>query len=57
MPQPENAPEAFLGFSVSNLPEPHRSRTRSILRDHPEVRQYIGKNPGTFWIMVGAVAL
>jgi sphingolipid delta-4 desaturase len=57
MPQPEKAPESGLGFSVSNLPEPHRSRTRSILRDHPEVRQYIGKTPGTFWIMVGAVTL
>jgi sphingolipid delta-4 desaturase len=57
MPLPEKAPESGLGFSVSNLPEPHRSRTRSILRDHPEVRRYIGKTPGTFWIMVGAVAL
>ena len=57
MSPPPMAPEPALGFSVSNLPEPHRSRTRSILREHPEVRQYIGKTPATFLIMLAAVAL
>jgi sphingolipid delta-4 desaturase len=54
---PAQAPGAELGFSVSALPEPHRSRTKQILRRHPEVREYIGKNPRTFWILAGAVVL
>src|SRR4029077_7319705 len=57
MSQPPMASEPALGFSVSNLPDPHRSRTRNILREHPEVRQYIGKTPATFLIMLAAVAL
>ena len=54
---PVQAPEAELGFSVSALPEPHRSRTKQILRKHPEVRACIGKNPRTFWILAGTVVL
>jgi sphingolipid delta-4 desaturase len=56
MRSPAAAPEQELGFSVSDLPEPHRSRTRQILRNHPEVRRYIGKTPATFWVAVGLVA-
>lgn len=44
-------------FSRSSTPEPHRARTQQILREHPEVRRYIGKTPGTFWIIAGTVAL
>jgi sphingolipid delta-4 desaturase len=50
----ETAPREFL---FSPEPEPHKARTRSILREHPEVRQLIGKNPWTaFWtfLLVGA---
>ncbi len=56
MRAPAAAPEHELGFSVSDLPEPHRSRTRQILRAHPEVRRYIGRNPATFAAIVGLVA-
>jgi len=37
--------------------EPHRIRTRQILKEHPEIRQLIGKNSNTIWIIVGIVAL
>jgi sphingolipid delta-4 desaturase len=57
MQSPGAAPEPGLGFSVSDLPEPHRSRTRQILRDHPEVRRLIGKRPATFWIIAALVPL
>ncbi|MHA8105843.1 fatty acid desaturase [Aquirufa sp. 5-AUSEE-100C1] len=33
--------------------EPHRQRTREIIKKHPEVKKLIGKNPMTFlWILV-----
>ncbi|MEY4988221.1 MAG: putative sphingolipid delta(4)-desaturase/C4-monooxygenase [Bacteroidota bacterium] len=33
--------------------EPHRQRTREIIKKHPEVKKLIGKNPMTFlWIIV-----
>ena len=32
--------------------EPHRSRTREIIKKHPEVKKLIGKNPNTmYWIL------
>lgn len=34
-------------FSTSASAEPHRSRTRVLLRSHPEVRSLIGRNPLT----------
>jgi sphingolipid delta-4 desaturase len=45
-----------LDFIYSREPEPHRRRTRAILKDHPEVRELIGKNPRTFWYAIGLVA-
>jgi sphingolipid 4-desaturase/C4-monooxygenase len=36
-------------------PEPHSARAREILRRHPEVRQLIRPNPGSFWWIVGLV--
>ena len=44
-------------FTHSDRPEPHRARTKQILRQHPEVRELIGKNPMTFWYTVGLVTL
>jgi sphingolipid delta-4 desaturase len=44
-------------FEFSNGPEPHRGRTKQLLKRHPELRQYIGKNPYTFLIILVAIAL
>jgi sphingolipid 4-desaturase/C4-monooxygenase len=45
-------------FTYVEGPEPHRIRTREILKSHPEVKQFIGKkNPNTFWILLGCVSL
>ena len=43
-------------FAFSSAPEPHRNRTREILRRHPEVRKLIGTNPSTLWWAVALVA-
>ncbi len=44
-------------FSYSTIAEPHRERTKTILRRHPEIRELIGKNPVTFWYTLGIVAV
>lgn len=44
-------------FRHADTPEPHHLRTRDILRDHPRVRDLIGRNPWSFGIVVGGVAL
>lgn len=45
-------------FVHSNATEPHRTRTRQILKSHPEIKKLIGqKNPTTFWVSVGCVVL
>lgn len=44
-------------FAFSNGPEPHRDRTKELLRSHPEIRQYIGKNPYTFAIILACLSL
>ncbi len=36
-----------LDFIYSNEKEPHRARTKSILKEHPEIRELIGRNPYT----------
>ena len=43
-------------FHYSSVPEPHRSRTRTILSQHPEVRNLIGKNPYTSLAIFGMVS-
>jgi sphingolipid delta-4 desaturase len=43
-------------FVYSTQVEPHRIRTRRILKEHPEIRELIGKNPNTIWIIVGIVS-
>ncbi|MBE0592859.1 MAG: fatty acid desaturase [Gemmatimonadales bacterium] len=48
--------EPKLAFKYSAQPEPHRARTKAILKRHPEVRDLIGKNPMTFWYALGIVA-
>jgi sphingolipid delta-4 desaturase len=36
--------------------EPHRLRTKQILKDHPQVRKLIGKNPKTIFAIIGLVS-
>jgi sphingolipid 4-desaturase/C4-monooxygenase len=44
-------------FIYSNSSEPHRIRTKQILKQHPDVRKLIGKNPTTFLFIVLLVGL
>lgn len=46
-----------LDFTYSDLPEPHKARTKSILKEHPEVRNLIGRNPVSFLLIVLVVCL
>ncbi len=43
-------------FVYSNVAEPHRGRTKEILKQFPDMRKLIGKNPYTFWAILGLVA-
>ncbi len=42
-------------FSFSSEPEPHKERTKQILKAHPEVRNLIGKNPFTIFAILFCV--
>jgi sphingolipid delta-4 desaturase len=44
-------------FFYSHSQEPHKIRTKEILKKHPQIRDYVGKNPYTFLFIVGIVAL
>jgi sphingolipid delta-4 desaturase len=44
-------------FKHSSAPEPHRSRTKEILRAHPDIRKLIGPSQATFWWTLVVVAL
>ncbi|HLX91512.1 MAG TPA: fatty acid desaturase [Puia sp.] len=44
-------------FIYSAECEPHRIRTKQILKQHPEIRTLIGKNPKTIFAIVGIVVL
>jgi sphingolipid delta-4 desaturase len=44
-------------FIFSDASEPHRLRTKNILKEHPGIRKLIGKNPHTFFAIIGLVAL
>lgn len=47
-----------IDFVHAQGPEPHRIRTREILKSHPELKKLIGqKNPNTFWVMIFCVGL
>jgi len=43
-------------FQRSCACEPHHVRTQAILRDHPEVRELIGRNPWSFAIILAIVS-
>ncbi|MCS6979357.1 MAG: fatty acid desaturase [Flavobacteriales bacterium] len=43
-------------FLVTETPEPHKERTRTILSQHPEIRQLFGKNAATCIILLACVA-
>ena len=44
-------------FEFSTVREPHRGRAQAILAERPEVRDLVGKNPYSFAVIVGVVAL
>ena len=44
-------------FVFSNAPEPHRLRTKEILKNHPDIRKLIGKNPNTIFVITSLVTL
>ncbi len=44
------------GFLRVATAEPHRARTKDILRTHPDVRHLIGTDIRTFWITLAIVA-
>jgi sphingolipid delta-4 desaturase len=44
-------------FTFSPVQEPHRERTKQILKAHPEVRHLIGKNPYSIFIILFIVVL
>src|SRR5579871_2861302 len=44
-------------FVYSQESEPHRIRTKQILKQHPDVRKLIGKNWTTIFAIIGIVAL
>jgi sphingolipid delta-4 desaturase len=50
-------PDEAGDFRHSDLPEPHRSRTKAILRDHPEVRGLFGNNPWSAAVIACVVTL
>ena len=43
-------------FTYSPYSEPHKIRTKQILKEHPGVRNLIGKNPYTIFAILGLVA-
>ncbi len=44
-------------FVFSEASEPHRIRTKEILKQHPDIRKLIGKNPNTIFAIIGLVTL
>ena len=44
-------------FTYTNELEPHRGRTKAILKAHPEVRNLIGRNPYSTFIILFVVSL
>ncbi len=44
-------------FNWSEDSEPHRKRTREIIRKHPEIRDLIGRNPYTFFVILLCVGV
>ncbi|SJZ87468.1 fatty acid desaturase [Sediminibacterium ginsengisoli] len=44
-------------FVYSETSEPHRIRTKAILREHPHIRKLIGKNPTTIFAIAALVLI
>ncbi len=44
-------------FMRTDAPEPHRERTKALLKKHPEVRELISRNPYSFLLITFVVAL
>ena len=44
-------------FMYSDSPEPHKQRTKEIIKQHPEIRELIGRNPVSFIIILFVVAI
>ena len=44
-------------FVWSDEAEPHKGRTRDIIRKHPEIRELIGRNPYTIFVIMLCVAV
>jgi sphingolipid delta-4 desaturase len=44
-------------FNWSDEHEPHKSRTKIIIKEHPEIRTLIGRNPYTFLVILLCVAV
>src|ERR1700761_5845704 len=44
-------------FVYSEVSEPHRVRTKKILKEFPGMRSLIGKNPNTIFAITGLVAI
>jgi sphingolipid delta-4 desaturase len=44
-------------FRWSDEVEPHKGRTKVIIKQHPEIRQLIGRNPYTFLIIAFCVSV
>jgi len=44
-----------IDFVYSDEKEPHRARTKTILKEHPDIRNLIGRNPYTFLIILFVV--
>ena len=44
-------------FVYSQASEPHRIRTKEILKQYPNLRTLIGKNPNTIFAIIGLVTL
>jgi sphingolipid delta-4 desaturase len=49
--------EKKTSFVFSDAAEPHRNRTKEILKEHPEMRKLIGKNKQTFWFVVLLISM
>ena len=44
-------------FTWSEGCEPHKQRTKEIIKQHPEIRELIGRNPYTFLIILLCVGV
>jgi sphingolipid 4-desaturase/C4-monooxygenase len=44
-------------FITSPEAEPHVARTREIIQKHPEIKNLMGRNPSTFFYIVGVVSM